>query len=226
VVVLDCKKCPYYEPKKEITNTGKVVVGMCKLRGKHMTDLTIRKELCKDRATVDIPANTRTINLLPEKTLFTDNEAAQVEAAKATVKPEGTAAGRRPAGFSSRPRPSADAPTLGQLAEKRMAEKAAKLNPPAPPSKADIMRQKERERMERWEENQRKVLSKDSETEKPRERQSQPQIVPPMKLNPQEAMKLLDQQLSGKINAKFTKGGMDDKQSDKDIVRKAVWGGG
>jgi hypothetical protein len=58
---MECKKCPYFESKKEVINNGKVVVGFCKLRGKNMTDLTIRNDLCKDRAIVEIPANAKVV---------------------------------------------------------------------------------------------------------------------------------------------------------------------
>jgi hypothetical protein len=51
-------------------------------------------------------------------------------------------------------------------------------------------------------------------------------IVPPMKLTPQDAMRLLDEQLSGRINAKFSKPGTEGAtKSEKDVIRRAVWGG-
>jgi len=50
-----CKKCPYFLKKKEELRRSSgitLVVGFCKLRDRHITDETIHKEMCKDRATL------------------------------------------------------------------------------------------------------------------------------------------------------------------------------
>ena len=62
------------------------------------------------------------------------------------------------------------------------------------------------------------------EVKKPAE-QPKLQIVPPLKMTPQDAMKLLEQQQAGKINAKFSKYGNEAKDGEKEIIRRAVWGG-
>ena len=52
---MPCKKCPYYEKKKEELSGGSnvsLIVGFCRLRERFITDTTLNKELCKDRATV------------------------------------------------------------------------------------------------------------------------------------------------------------------------------
>jgi len=50
---MECKKCTYFESKKNVIHSGAVIVGYCKLRQKHISDTTIGKELCKDKAVVD-----------------------------------------------------------------------------------------------------------------------------------------------------------------------------
>ena len=46
-------------------------------------------------------------------------------------------------------------------------------------------------------------------------------------MTPQDAMRLLDEQLSGRINAKFSKPDTEGAtKSEKDVIRRAVWGGG
>ena len=52
-----CKKCPYFDKKREeFRRAGalKLIVGFCRLRDRHITDETINRETCKDRATVVI----------------------------------------------------------------------------------------------------------------------------------------------------------------------------
>lgn len=51
---LECRKCTYFEKKKneEKFHRGKIILGFCKLRQKHISDETINKEFCKDRAVV------------------------------------------------------------------------------------------------------------------------------------------------------------------------------
>jgi hypothetical protein len=102
---MECKKCPYYESRKEITNTGKVVIGFCKLRSKHMSDATIRNNLCKDRATIDVPQGSRTIRIEPEKKLFTQEERKTIEKAMG---------------------PKPDSLTMQLLSEKKAAEEKMK----------------------------------------------------------------------------------------------------
>jgi len=51
---MQCRKCTYYDKKKNLMAGGTVVVGFCRLRGKHISDTTIGKEYCKDRAVVDV----------------------------------------------------------------------------------------------------------------------------------------------------------------------------
>jgi len=52
---LPCRKCPYFEKRKEELRRGSgisLVVGFCRLRQRSITDETINKETCKDRAIV------------------------------------------------------------------------------------------------------------------------------------------------------------------------------
>ncbi len=52
---LSCRKCPYFDKKKEELRRGSsisLIVGFCRLRERLITDETITGELCKDRAIV------------------------------------------------------------------------------------------------------------------------------------------------------------------------------
>jgi hypothetical protein len=57
-----CRKCPYFErsERKEPLFQGSVIVGFCRLRQMHITDVTITREHCKDRAVVSLPAQQKT----------------------------------------------------------------------------------------------------------------------------------------------------------------------
>ncbi len=52
----ECKKCPYF--KKEDKNSqlqgGRVIVGFCNLRDKHISDVTLTNPTCKDRAVLSL----------------------------------------------------------------------------------------------------------------------------------------------------------------------------
>jgi len=48
-----CKKCPYFEKRKGEIKKGmniSLILGFCKLRERFITDTSINKEHCKDRA--------------------------------------------------------------------------------------------------------------------------------------------------------------------------------
>jgi len=51
---MECRKCTYYEKKKDLIHGGTVIVGYCRLRDKHVSDTTLGKQLCKDRAVIDV----------------------------------------------------------------------------------------------------------------------------------------------------------------------------
>lgn len=53
-MVSQCKKCPYFSKEKDKYQKGKVILGFCKLRQKHISDQTIDKPFCKDRAVVTL----------------------------------------------------------------------------------------------------------------------------------------------------------------------------
>lgn len=50
----NCKKCPYYGRVEQEIKKGSLVIGYCKLRQKHITDISVNQGLCKDRATLDL----------------------------------------------------------------------------------------------------------------------------------------------------------------------------
>ena len=52
--MMDCRKCTYFEKKKNLMNGGTVIVGYCKLRKKHISDSSITNQLCKDKAVVEV----------------------------------------------------------------------------------------------------------------------------------------------------------------------------
>lgn len=54
---MNCRKCPYFDKKKNTLHKGSVIVGYCRLRQKFVSDETITKEHCKDRAVLN-PINT------------------------------------------------------------------------------------------------------------------------------------------------------------------------
>ena len=49
-----CKKCPYYGKVNQEIRKGSLVVGFCRLRQKHITDVSVNNVLCKDRAVMDL----------------------------------------------------------------------------------------------------------------------------------------------------------------------------
>jgi hypothetical protein len=49
---IECKKCPYFVKQKDKIHKGSVVLGFCKLRQKHISDMTINQPMCKDRAVI------------------------------------------------------------------------------------------------------------------------------------------------------------------------------
>ena len=57
-----CRKCPYFDRKdrKDSLFQGSVIVGFCRLRQMHITDVTINKDHCKDRAVVPVPSQKET----------------------------------------------------------------------------------------------------------------------------------------------------------------------
>jgi hypothetical protein len=51
---MECRKCTYYDKKKNLVHGGTVIVGYCRLREKHISDATVGKQLCKDKAVIDV----------------------------------------------------------------------------------------------------------------------------------------------------------------------------
>ena len=50
-----CKKCPYFsKEEKDQLRAGRVIVGFCKLREKHISDSSMNQSLCKDRAVISL----------------------------------------------------------------------------------------------------------------------------------------------------------------------------
>ena len=49
-----CKKCPYFEKEKDNYRKGHIVLGFCRMRQRHVTDMTVNKPQCKDRAVMVI----------------------------------------------------------------------------------------------------------------------------------------------------------------------------
>ena len=54
---MECRRCTYFDKKKNLMHGGTVVVGFCRLRQKHISDTTVGKQFCKDRAVVDVDPN-------------------------------------------------------------------------------------------------------------------------------------------------------------------------
>ncbi len=52
---LNCKKCPYFDKEKDKLRHGHIVLGKCRLRQKLITDTTINRPQCKERAVMAIP---------------------------------------------------------------------------------------------------------------------------------------------------------------------------
>jgi hypothetical protein len=50
-----CRKCPYFDKEKDKLRNGHIVLGFCRLRQKHVTDTTINRPQCKERAVLTIP---------------------------------------------------------------------------------------------------------------------------------------------------------------------------
>ncbi|MBN2331064.1 MAG: hypothetical protein JXC85_04555 [Candidatus Aenigmarchaeota archaeon] len=50
-----CRKCPYFTREKDKLRNGHIVLGFCRLRQKHITDTTINRPQCKERAVMTIP---------------------------------------------------------------------------------------------------------------------------------------------------------------------------
>jgi len=48
----ECRKCCYFMVDKDQYCRGVVLMGFCRLRQKYVTDISIMKEHCKDRATI------------------------------------------------------------------------------------------------------------------------------------------------------------------------------
>ena len=52
----ECRKCPYFrkEDKNSQLKGGRVIVGFCNLRQKHISDVTLNNSTCKDRAVITL----------------------------------------------------------------------------------------------------------------------------------------------------------------------------
>jgi hypothetical protein len=51
---MQCRKCPYFIKEKEKFQRGKIILGFCKLRQLHISDMTMGKPQCKDRAVISL----------------------------------------------------------------------------------------------------------------------------------------------------------------------------
>ncbi len=51
---VQCRRCPYYDKVKDKLQYGRIILGFCRLRQKHITDMTINKPQCKDRAIITL----------------------------------------------------------------------------------------------------------------------------------------------------------------------------
>ncbi len=53
---MECRKCMYFEKNRssDKLKKGKIILGFCKLRQKHVADETIGGQFCKDKATIDL----------------------------------------------------------------------------------------------------------------------------------------------------------------------------
>jgi hypothetical protein len=50
-----CRVCPYFaKEEKNQLRGGRVIVGFCKLREKHISDVSLNQSLCKDRAVLSL----------------------------------------------------------------------------------------------------------------------------------------------------------------------------
>ena len=51
----ECRKCPYFvKERKNQLRAGRVIVGFCKLRQKHVSDASVNQPLCKDKAVISL----------------------------------------------------------------------------------------------------------------------------------------------------------------------------
>jgi hypothetical protein len=53
-MAFSCKKCPYFGKVEQKIEKGSLVIGFCRLRQKHITDVSVNQSLCKDRAVLDL----------------------------------------------------------------------------------------------------------------------------------------------------------------------------
>ena len=50
---MECRKCPYFvKERNNKYQKGMVIVGFCRLRQKHISDVTAGERFCKDRAVI------------------------------------------------------------------------------------------------------------------------------------------------------------------------------
>ena len=51
----ECRKCPYFvkEGKNQL-RAGRVIMGFCKLRQKHISDVSVNHAQCKDKAVISL----------------------------------------------------------------------------------------------------------------------------------------------------------------------------
>jgi hypothetical protein len=51
---MECRKCTYFDKNKDADKyrKGKIILGFCRLRQKHISDETITKQFCKDKAVI------------------------------------------------------------------------------------------------------------------------------------------------------------------------------
>jgi hypothetical protein len=51
----ECRKCPYFvKESKNQLRAGRLIVGFCKLRQKHISDMSVGQAQCKDRAVISL----------------------------------------------------------------------------------------------------------------------------------------------------------------------------
>ncbi len=50
----ECRKCPYFQKqdRNDQLRAGRLIMGFCKLRQKHISDVTMGNPACKDRAVI------------------------------------------------------------------------------------------------------------------------------------------------------------------------------
>jgi hypothetical protein len=64
---MECKKCQYFNKIKDTMHGSHFIVGFCKLRQRHISDETIQKELCKDKAVIHIESKPKGVPIKFEK---------------------------------------------------------------------------------------------------------------------------------------------------------------